>query len=159
MKLARFAAIAALLTLVFAAVGYATTQDHGRRLAGPFCVSLSSGNLRVIAAVQQCRPGEVRKLGQKVVGPPGPPGKDGLPGLNGKDGANGLNGAQGPQGAAGQVTVKQLDGDQADCILVTGSDGSSGTLCAPPPGKCSCDCKPKPKGPTGWNDRGYTKPT
>lgn len=152
MKLIRTAAIAALLTLALTAtIAQATSGDHGRRLAGPFCVSLSTGVVRVIAVKQPCKPGEVRKLGLAIpvrVGPPGPAGKDGAPGAPGAAGINGTNGVNGSPGPAGVVTVKQLDGDQAGCIQVTGSDGSSGIVCAPPPSKCSCDCKPKTS--TSW---------
>lgn len=142
MRLIRLAAIAAVLALVGTTVAFATSDDHGRRLAGPFCVSLSTGVLRVVAVDQACRAGEIRKLGLKVTGPPGPRGPGGPPGPPGKDGvgtvgATGPQGAQGSQGATGAVTVTQLDGDQTGCVRITGSDGSSGVVCAPP---CNCKC-------------------
>lgn len=148
MRLVRVVALAAILTLVGTTVALATSDDHGRRLAGPFCVSLSTGVLRVVAVDQPCRPGEIRKLGLKATGPPGPRGPGGPPGPPGKDGvgqagatgAQGAQGSQGPQGAAGQVTVTQLDGDQAGCVQITGSDGSTGVVCAPP---CNCQCEAK----------------
>lgn len=148
MRLLRIAAIAAVLALVGTTVALATSNDHGRRLAGPFCVSLSTGVLRVVAFHQDCHQGEARKVGLAVTGPPGPrgpagppgpqgpPGKDGV-GTVGATGAQGAQGSQGPQGAAGQITVTQLDGDQTGCVRITGSDGSSGVVCAPP---CSCKC-------------------
>lgn len=156
MKKALFAAVIVGLLVVGSA-----SADKGRRIAGPICVNKATGVVRAVAEkpFQACRKGEIRRYGlyvkstvthnTKIIkGTPGPAGKDGVDGAPGKDGAPG---AQGGQGGSGTVTVTQLDGDQANCVRITGSDGSSGVVCgtAGPkgdPGVCECkteNCAPE----------------
>lgn len=154
------AAVSLLLVAGFATtVATGATSDKGRRLAGPFCISLDTGVVRAVAVNQACRPGEVRKVGVAIpcrtltgaivftsrgcVGPrgargpkgdngmgiQGAPGKDGAAGPAGKDGATGAPGPQGGPGPAGKVSVEQLTGEQSNCVKISGSDGSSGVIC------------------------------
>ena len=158
MKLrATIAALAAILLITGVAAGSTgVSQDKGRRLAGPFCISLDTGVVRAVAVNQACRPGEVRKVGVAIpcrtltgaivftsrgcVGPRGARGPKGDNGVGiqgapgaagpaGKDGAPGAPGPQGGQGPAGKVTVEQLTGEQSNCVKISGSDGSSGVIC------------------------------
>lgn len=139
---------AALVALIAIGVATSATQDKGRRLAGPFCISekkspgLIAGIVRSVAVNRQCRPTEIRKLGLSVTGPQGPKGDPGPAGpqgpagpggpSGGATGSQGATGAQGPKGdtgAVGSVHVTQLTGDQSNCVRITGSDGSNGVIC------------------------------
>lgn len=100
-------------------------NDQGRRLAGPFCVGLSTGIVRAVPAAKPCKKGELRRFGFAVphpetvagpAGPAGPQGPQGPAGQNGKDGKD----------AVAFVKVTQLPGN---CVLFTGSDGSTGKIC------------------------------
>jgi hypothetical protein len=120
--LAVYIVVASLTVSVIATAG---TEDQGRRLAGPFCVGkanlnnlegsrtglasgkttqqfgiLRAGVVRSVAAKQECRPWEVRKLGLAIpvqVGPQGERGPQGPPGPQGPAG----QGGQGPKGDKG----------------------------------------------------------
>jgi hypothetical protein len=168
--------VAALLTV---GVASSASTDKGRRIAGPICVNTSTGVVRAVAEkpFQKCRPGEIRRYGLKITavnktvivkgtaGPAGKQGEAGAPGAKGDAGAPGAAGpagAKGDTGAAGQVTVVQLTGEQANCVRISGSDGSSGVICgsagakgdkgdtgatgpAGAPGECKCEpCPPPP---------------
>jgi hypothetical protein len=113
-----------LVASIVAATAYATTQDQGRRLAGPFCVGkrslqplgakidarlaiLRAGAVRSVAKTQACRPWEDRKLGLAwpgtpgATGPAGPAGAQGAQGARGNDGAKGKDGLDGKDGKDG----------------------------------------------------------
>lgn len=144
-------------------------KDHGKRITPPVCVGnknakrvngyIRAGVLRSVAVGENCQADEHKAYGQAVkgpVGPRGPKGAKGDPGIAGAPGKDGVTGAagatgppgpqgngggtgpQGPAGAAGQVTVTQLDNG---CVRISGSDGSSGTVCAPSAAPCNCQCK------------------
>jgi hypothetical protein len=122
-------AMSVVLVLIVAGTTGATTNDQGRRLAGPFCVGkadlnnlegkktgvgigkttrkfgiLRAGVVRSVAVKQPCRPWEVRKFGlalPKVPGVPGPAGERGPAGPSGPAGPAGPSGPAGPAGPAG----------------------------------------------------------
>lgn len=169
MKILRTVLIGIIAALVFSAVAFTAGLDHGKRLTPPFCIGKHyakpisgvprAGVVRSVAYGQECRSDEIPKAGLAVpdIDPvhPGPKGAKGDPGAPGKDGVAGAAGATGPPGpqgngggtgpqgpagapgAAGQVTVTQLDNG---CVKISGSDGSSGTVCAPPAAPCNCQC-------------------
>lgn len=98
---------AAVAVLLFTGVAGA---DHGKRLAGPFCISVKTGVVRSIASHPgHCKSDEVRRDGVAVsgpAGPPGPMGHQGPAGPQGKQGpmgqpAIGDTGPPGPPGPAG----------------------------------------------------------
>ncbi len=167
-----YALVAAIAAVVIVGSVTAATNDQGRRLSGPFCVSLSSGVVRAVAVTQVCRKGEVRKVGVAIPcrtltpkgdycagtpgarGPAGPAGASGPPGAAGPAGPAGASvvGPPGPAGPGGKVTVTQLTGDQANCVRISGSDGSSGVVCGlvgppGPAGQCACHGDPNPPPP------------
>jgi hypothetical protein len=78
-----------------AAIALAAGGDSGRRLAGPFCISKSTGVVRSVAVSKVCKLGEVRKVG--LVGLGGPAGPKGATGATGI-GATGATGPAGPSG-------------------------------------------------------------
>jgi hypothetical protein len=147
----RATVLAFVVFLVVAGIATGATQDKGRRIAGPICVSLDTGVVRAVAEkpFQACRAGEIRRYGLYVkssvtkkviiikgkagprgqVGPAGPGGSAGAIGTAGPAGPAGPQGGGGPQGPAGNVTVTQLTGDQKNCVKISGSDGSSGVIC------------------------------
>jgi hypothetical protein len=123
------------LAIVAAAVASTASADQGRRLTGPFCVGKTNagknaGIVRSVAVNRPCRTYEIRKHGVAVPHPErGATSQAGPKGDPGAAGSNGAAGAPGPKGDSGSVTVTQLTGDQANCVKITGSDGSSGIIC------------------------------
>lgn len=97
MKYFMIAIIIGFAMVIGATIASATGKDQGRRLSGPFCVSLKTGVVRSIPLVQKCKTGEVRKVGVAVpdvdpvntgpkgdTGPQGPRGNDGAPASSNK---------------------------------------------------------------------------
>jgi len=125
----RFLAVtaAAVAALAVAGLGLAASGDQGRRITGPICVGKPNagalaGTMRSVARTQPCRSYEIRKLG--VAAPDDDP-----PATPGPAGATGPQGPPGPAGSNGWVHIDQLTGDEANCVKLTGSDGSSGVIC------------------------------
>lgn len=128
-------AIVVIVLGITTAVASGAGADQGRRITGPICVGKRdlkpihiagftiprAGGMRSVARTQDCRSDEDRKLGVAV--------PDIDPVNTGPAGATGPQGPQGGQGPAGVVHVDQLTGDQANCVKITGSDGSSGIIC------------------------------
>jgi hypothetical protein len=161
--------VAMIVTVV--GVASATTQDKGRRLAGPFCVGkrflkpldggritnhpvvslaiLRAGVVRSVAVGQPCRPWENRKLGLAIpdpdpvnTGPRGPAGPAGPAGPPGQS-AVGDTGPQGPVGPAGPAGPAGAKG-------ATGANGAQGPIGpAGPAGAKGATGSPGPKGDTG----------
>ena len=115
--------------IVTATVAGASSSDKGRRLAGPFCVSLNTGVVRSVAVGQDCKAGEVRKVGLAVTGPRGPVGPKGADGKNGVDGKNGGNGSNGSNGAKGDTGAPGAPGatGATGAKGATGATGANGT--------------------------------
>lgn len=104
----RIALVASLILLLVVGIASASSLDKGRRLAGPFCISLNTGVIRSVAITNQCRPGERRAFGQpdndKTSTLGGATGATGPAGV-GSVGATGAVGPQGPAGPAGSSSV------------------------------------------------------
>jgi hypothetical protein len=154
-------AIAVVVMLAAAGTAISASLDKGRRLAGPFCVSVDSGVVRAVAASQSCRARELRKVGlaipcstltnagYQVLEKTSSPCKT----ARGEAGPKGAPGAPGP---AGSTTVVQLTGGQANCVRITGSDGTSGVVCGTqgaqgPKGDPGATGAPGPAGAPGRN--------
>jgi hypothetical protein len=125
-----FGALAALVIAGVALAGSGGMGDQGRRLSGPFCINKRSGLIISIAAAQPCKPGWVRKYGEKVYGKRGPKGDAGRRGSKGATGDTGATGATGAPGptlvATGEQGVPGKDGkDGKDGT--SGKDGTNGT--------------------------------
>lgn len=146
-----YAAVLAVIVALLALGASSATADHGRRLAGPFCVGkrnlkslegdragvaighptssrgiLRAGVVRAVAVNQKCRPWEVRRFGlalPKIVGPAGPKGAQGLPGAQGPPGPAGPPGSgSGPPGPKGDQGIQGIQGIQG----LPGHDGAPG---------------------------------
>jgi hypothetical protein len=109
--------------------------DQGRRLAGPFCVGkqnsgATAGVVRSVAATNECRSNEVKKVGVAVSGPAGPQGPKGDPGPAGATGGSGGSGPAGATGKAGEsVTMKYVEADrdkEGPCEGASVYDGHTG---------------------------------
>lgn len=169
----RSALIGAVLVAVLipAIAGGATSRDHGRRLAGPFCIGKPSlapvtatttfgqkvtvpraGQVRSVAIGQTCRADENRRLGVAVpdpdegTGKPGARGPAGPPGPAGAAGAKGEQGVQGPVGPDGKTGPQGTPGAQ-------GPAGPAGPAGPPGPTGAKGDKgdtgAPGPQGPAG----------
>lgn len=111
-----------------------TTKDHNRRLAGPFCVSNSTGVVRSIAVTRKCRPGEIRKVGLAITDKDVDVDPKPVPGQTGATGASGVPGPQGPQGPAGPPGVSPSFQTTTLCVNKNNSvswGGDDGKLCKP----------------------------
>ncbi len=110
-----------VLAMLGASVAMGASSDQGRRLAGPFCVSVHTGVVRAIAVTQKCKVGELRKVGVAIPitnGTKGPAGPAGLQGAKGDTGPAGPGreqrrdtGATGATGAAGAAGENGCDRD------------------------------------------------
>src|ERR1700747_1687805 len=148
------------LAVVLACATTAGAADHGRRLAGPFCIGKPSlapvkattvfghavtvpraGQVRSVAVGQQCRADENRRFGVAVpdpdnngAGKAGPPGPAGPAGPKGDQGGQGPGGEKGPPAPPAPPGPAGATGQKGD----TGAKGDAGP--AGPPG---------PAGPAG----------
>jgi hypothetical protein len=132
------AVLAALGVVAMSAAQSGSSQDKGRRLAGPFCVGKNNagknaGVVRSIAVTQRCRSYELRKLGIAVpdkdgdvvgvaAGVAGTTGATGPQGPKGDTGATGATGAQGQKGDTGATDATGAQGPKGD----TGATGATG---------------------------------
>jgi Collagen triple helix repeat (20 copies) len=114
-------ALAAMVIAGMALAASSGMRDQGRRLTGPFCINKQSGLIISVAATTPCKPGWVRKYGEKVYGPRGPKGHTGPKGAKGDTGPKGDKGDTGAPGATGPSLV--AIGEQG----VPGKDGRDGT--------------------------------
>lgn len=157
-------AFAALIAVGIATSASSTSQDQGRRLAGPFCVNKNTGVVRSVAEVpfQKCLAGEVRKVGVAIPCPTltkapnhtcgpssGPKGAKGDKGSAGEKGATGATGAVGPAGTAGPVGATGATGAQGPTGVKgdTGATGAKGDTGAT--GQTGATGAAGPKGDTG----------
>jgi hypothetical protein len=174
-----FLAVLLLTVVMVVGIAGATTKDHGRRLAGPFCVGkrflkpldgsrvtnhptlalaiLRAGVVRSVAVNQPCRPWENRKVGLAIpdVDPTPTPGATGPAGPAGPKGDKGDTGATGAAGAKGDTGAQGLQGIQG-IQGVPGAKGATGDKGAKgdtgetgPPGPKGDTGSPGPKGDTG----------